>query len=77
MLFLKMLSQPANSQKMSIMGWFTRKSTTAADPDAVSDERALEISTELFSAFAKSSEELAEELDRSRRHLKWGTHYLD
>ena len=62
---------------MSVVEWFTGKSAKAADPDAVSDERNLEISAELFTSFAKSSEELADELDRNRRHLKWGTHYLD
>ena len=59
------------------MEWFTRRSAKAADPDAVSDEHGLEISAELFTAFTKSPEKLAEELDRNRRHLKWGTHYLD
>ena len=61
---------------MSVLEWFTGKSAKATDSDAVSDECGLEISAELFTAFAKS-EELAEELDRNRRHLKWGTHYLD
>ena len=59
------------------MEWFTRRSAKVSDPDAVSDERGLEISAELFTAFSESSEELAEELERNRRHLKWGTHYLD
>ena len=59
------------------MEWFTRRSAKVSDPDAVSDERGLEISAELFTAFSESPEELAEELDRNRRHLKWGTHYLD
>ena len=62
---------------MSLMEWFTRRSAKVSDPDAVSDERGLEISAELFTAFSESSEELAEELERNRRHLKWGTHYLD
>ena len=59
------------------MEWFTRRSAKVSDPDAVSDERGLEISAELFTAFSESSEKLAEELERNRRHLKWGTHYLD
>ena len=59
------------------MEWFTRRSAKVSDPNAVSDERGLEISAELFTAFSFSSEELAEELERNRRHLKWGTHYLD
>ena len=62
---------------MSLMEWFTRRSAKVSDPDAVSDERGLEISAELFTAFSESSEKLAEELERNRRHLKWGTHYLD
>ena len=63
---------------MSLMEWFTRRSAKVSDPDAVSDERGLEISAELFTAFTCTcTEELAEELDRNRRHLKWGTHYLD
>ena len=62
---------------MSVMEWFTRKSAKTVDPDAVSDERGLEISAELFTAFTEYSEQLSEALDRNRRHLKWGTHYLD
>ena len=62
---------------MSLIEWFTRRSTKVKDQDEVSDERGLEISAELFNAFTESPEELAEELDKNRRHIKWGTHYLD
>ena len=63
---------------MSLMEWFSGKATAAkADPDAVSDERGLDLSADLFTAFARSPEELREELGMNWRHFKRGTHYLD
>ena len=73
------LAFASTAGKTSLMEWFVRRSTAAAaaDPDAVSDERGLALSADLFTAFAHSPEELREELGRNRRHLKRGTHYLD
>ncbi len=46
------------------------------DPEAVSAERGLQISADLFHGFAQSKEQFTRVLTENRKHLLWGTDYV-